>query len=136
MSSFICEATARTPHIHLDSANATLLMAGESYPEDVTAFYAALTNAITAYFDTDNHQEGDKAFAVAIKLTYFNSSSARALMEMLDLLDGAASTGRAITVEWYCDADDDITREFAQDISSDVSHIEVVITDLEPDDAS
>lgn len=136
MSSFICEATARTPHIHLDSPHATLLMAGESYPEDVPSFYAALTNAITAFFDQNPYQEGDAPFAVSIKLTYFNSSSARALMEMLDLLDGAAGTGRAITVEWYCDPDDDITREFAQDISSDVSHINVTITDLEPDDAS
>lgn len=136
MSSFICEATARTPHIHLDGPNATLLMAGESYPEDVPSFYAALTNAITTYFDETPVTEGDKPFAVSIKLTYFNSSSARALMEMLDLLDGAASTGRAISVKWYCDPDDDITREFAQDISSDVSHITVEITDLEPDAAS
>ena len=136
MSSFICEATARTPHINLDSAHATLLMAGESYPEDVPSFYATLTNAITTYFDQNPYHEGDKTFAVSIKLTYFNSSSARALMEMLDLLDDAASTGRAISVDWYCDADDDITREFAQDISSDVTHIEVMIKDLEPDDAS
>ena len=136
MSSFICEATARTPHIHLDGPNATLLMAGESYPEDVPSFYAALTDAITSHFDQTPFEEGDAAFGVSIKLTYFNSSSARALMEMLDLLDSAASTGRAINVKWYCDADDDITREFAQDISSDVAHISVEITDLEPDDAS
>ena len=136
MSSFFCEATARTPHIHLDSANATLLMAGESYPEDVPSFYAALTNAITVYFDEVPFAQGDSPFAVSVKLTYFNSSSARALMEMLDLLDSAASTNRPISVKWYCDPDDDITREFAQDISSDVSHITVEITDLEPDAAS
>jgi hypothetical protein len=134
--SFTCEATARTPHIHLDSTNATLLLAGESYPEDVTAFYAALTHAITSYFEHNPVGEPDTGFAVSIKLTYFNSSSARALMEMLDLLDSAASTGRAISVDWYCDGDDDITREFAQDISSDVSHIAVVISDLEPEASS
>jgi len=39
-------------------------------------------------------------------------------------------------VQWYCDAEDDITREFAQDISSDVTNITVTICDLEMPDAS
>lgn len=127
MSSFSREATARTPAIELDAEKGSLTITGESYPEDVPAFYATLTQAIKSFFATH-----DNALFVAIKLTYFNSSSARALMELLDLLDEAASTGRAIEVEWYCDPDDDITREFAQDISSDISHISVLISDLEP----
>ena len=40
--------------------------------------------------------------------------------------------GEADHVDWFCDTDDDITREFAQDISSDVTHITVEIRDLEP----
>ena len=131
MPSFSREASARTPYIHLDYTAGTLVMRGESYPEDVPAFYAEINEAITAYF-ADN----DQALSVAIQLTYFNSSSARALMELLDLLDDAAKSGRTITVDWSCDPDDDITREFAQDISSDVSHISVTITDMAPDSSS
>ena len=131
MPSFSREATARTPEIILDDASGTLVLAGESYPEDVPAFYADITSAIEAYFAAT-----EDAFHVTIKLTYFNSSSARALMELLDLLDNAASGGRSVTVDWFCDTDDDITREFAQDISSDVSHITVEIRDLDPVEAS
>ena len=131
MPSFSREATARTPHIHLDAKAGTLVMSGESYPEDVPAFYSELNQAITAYFEASG-----QALSVFIKLTYFNSSSARALMELLDLLDAAAEAGCAVTVEWACDPDDDITREFAQDISSDVSHLSVTITDLAPDTTS
>ena len=127
MPSFFCDATARTPEITLDAIAGTLVLTGESYPEDVPSFYATLTQAIEAYFAAS-----DGALSVSLKLTYFNSSSARALMELLDILDNAASTGRAIMVAWYCDPDDDITREFAQDISSEVTHISVQILELEP----
>ena len=131
MSSFSQKATARTPEILLNADAGTLVLSGESYPEDVTAFYSTLSDAITAFFDSS-----ERAFDVSIKLTYFNSSSARSLMELLDLLDTAAGQGRQVSVQWYCDAEDDITREFAQDISSDVTNITVTICDLEMPDAS
>ena len=126
--SFSLEATARTPAITLDETAASLTLAGESYPEDVPAFYEQLHKALSAYFS--DHQ-GD--FKVDIKLTYFNSSSARALMELLDALDAEASEARAITVSWFCDPDDDITREFAEDISADVEHLSLTILDLDSD---
>ena len=131
MSSFSQKATARTPEILLNADAGTLVLSGESYPEDVTAFYSTLSDAITAFFDSS-----ERAFDVSIKLTYFNSSSARSLMELLDLLDNAAGQGRQVSVQWYCDAEDDITREFAQDISSDVTNVTVTISDLEMPDAS
>ena len=124
-SSFSCDATARTPEIMLDAKKGTLLIAGESYPEDVTSFYDTLSEALKSYF-----QAPQQSLSVAIKLTYFNSSSARALMELLDLLDMMAADAHSISVEWFCDPDDDITREFAQDISADISHITVTISDL------
>ena len=123
---FTLDATARTPAIILDDKAASLTMSGESYPEDVPLFYEALTEQVTSYFGAH-----DDAFTVNIKLTYFNSSSARALMELLDLLDAEAAKGRAITLNWYCDPDDDITREFAEDISADVAQVQLTIMDLE-----
>lgn len=54
-------------------------------------------------------------------------------MELLEQLDEAAGAGSAVTVNWYCDPDDDITREFAEDIASDVSSATVTILDLDAD---
>jgi len=125
---FSLEATARTPAILLDETISTLSISGESYPEDVPAFYEQLHNALTSFFD--KHKS---AFQVDIKLTYFNSSSARALMELLDRLDAEAATGRTIKVSWFCDPDDDITREFAEDISADVENLSLEILDLASD---
>ena len=123
---FSLEATARTPAITLDETAASLTILGESYPEDVPAFYEKLHKELSAYF-TDIQDD----FQVNIKLTYFNSSSARALMELLDLLDEEAATSRQISVSWFCDPDDDITREFAEDISADVENLSLTILDLE-----
>lgn len=128
MTALQLDATSRTPAVTLDPSAGRLVLTGESYPEDVTSFYATLTSAISAYLD-----DGPGNLLTEIRLTYFNSSSARALMELLEQLDEAAGNGAQITIDWYCDPDDDITREFAEDIASDVSNTKVSILDLDAD---
>ena len=126
MNDLHLEATSRTPAVALDTGAGTLMMTGESYPEDVTGFFATLTGALSSFFDS-----GAESLNTEIRLTYFNSSSARALMELLELLDDAAAKGAKVRVSWYCDPDDDITREFAEDIAADVSNASVTILDLD-----
>ena len=55
-------------------------------------------------------------------------------MELLDLLDEQAEGGIAVTVDWYCDPDDDITREFAEDIAADIEAVTVTLHDLDADE--
>jgi hypothetical protein len=50
MTDLHLDATSRTPAITLDRSAGMLAIAGESYPEDVTSFYAMLTTALTDYF--------------------------------------------------------------------------------------
>ena len=128
MSDFSLQATSRTPAIHLNTADMTLVISGESYPEDVRQFYTTINEQLAVYFTTKPER-----LDVAIKLTYFNSGSACALMELLDQLDEAAEKGVKIIVNWYCDPDDDITREFAEDIAADIRATSVNILDLDGD---
>jgi hypothetical protein len=128
MSDFSLQATSRTPAIHLNTADMTLVISGEPYPEDVRQFYTTINEQLAVYFTTKPER-----LDVAIKLTYFNSGSARALMELLDQLDEAAEKGVKIIVNWYCDPDDDITREFAEDIAADIRATSVNILDLDGD---
>ena len=122
-------ATSRTPQITLKTKVGTLLIKGESYPEDVTGFYEPVFAAVNKHL-----QSPDAKLDVDIKLIYFNSSSARALMELLDMMDAAATNGAKVSIRWYCDGDDDITREFAEDISADIEHISINIFELTRDD--
>jgi hypothetical protein len=126
MTGLKLEATKRTPAIDLDTTSGRLVLMGESYPEDVAGFYAPLTSALNTYLEN-----GANALATEIKLTYFNSSSARALRDLLEQLDSAAARGTAISVDWFCDPDDDITQEFAKDIAANISHANVSIQDLD-----
>ena len=116
------EATSRTPAITLSEG--MLIIEGESYPEDVKGFYASVQQALAERLEALT-----TAFKVEIKLIYFNSSTARLLMQILAQLETYAKTGKAITLHWYCDPDDDITREFAEDISEDLEKVDFALLD-------
>ena len=124
MTSLYQEATSRTPAVELDSDKGIFTLTGESYPEDITGFFGPVRVALNEVLE--HVQNG---LAVEIKLIYFNSSSARVLMEIMDQMDEKAQSGTAISVKWYCDPDDDITREFAEDISEDLDAIDFTIID-------
>ena len=85
MEIFRLEATSRTPEVELNPEQGTLTMIGESYPEDIRTYYEPITVALEQFAAT---QPSD--LKITIKLTYFNSGSARALMELLDAIDEAA----------------------------------------------
>lgn len=124
MSTYTQEATSRTPHVNLDGANGLFSLSGESYPEDITSFYGPIRVALNEVLENLN-----QPLQVEIKLVYFNSSSARVLMELMDQMDEHATAGSVINVNWYCNPDDDITREFAEDISEDLTAVTFTIID-------
>ena len=129
MEIFRLEATSRTPEVELNPEQGTLSMIGESYPEDIRTYYEPIMVALEQFAAT---QPSD--FKITIKLTYFNSGSARALMELLDAIDEAAQGNFNAELNWYCDPDDDITREFVEDIAADLSAVKLQILDLSPND--
>ena len=115
-------ATSRTPAVVLNDKAGLLSLSGESYPEDITGFFGPIRVALN-----EAMEKADNQFNVEIKLVYFNSSSARVLMEIMDQMDEKAATGLAVDVKWYCDPDDEITKEFAEDICEDLSHLNFTI---------
>ena len=118
-------STSRTPSVILKKSARSLIIEGESYPEDVNSFNAPIFAAIDNYFAANNQR-----LNVDIKLIYFNSSSARALTELLDKMEDHATNGAVITIKWFCDSDDDITREFAKDVACDMEHLSLKIHDM------
>lgn len=126
---FMREATVRTPHVRLDSHAQTFEMTGESYPEDINRFYDPVLAALDQYF-----KSSDRGLTCSINLHFFNSSSARQLMEILNHLDSEAKKGRPVQVEWCCVSDDDIMIEFAEDIASEVTALQFHIKMIAPTD--
>jgi hypothetical protein len=118
------EATSRTPAVSFDFAGHRLKIAGESYPEDVTEFYGPVFAALDAYLG----QLGGGSCHVDFELIYLNSSSAKAVMMLMDKLDAAAKKGASVDIHWFYDTEDDtmqeLGEEFGEDLESAKFHLE------------
>jgi hypothetical protein len=120
MSHLKIAATERSPEVDFDFENHRLRLSGESYPEDVAAFYGPVFEALNRYL----HQLGGGACVFDFELIYFNSSSAKAIMSLVEKLDEVAARGAAVTVNWYYDEEDDTMRELGQEFGEDLGHVD------------
>jgi hypothetical protein len=111
-------ATDRSPEISFDFANHHLRIKGESYPEDVNVFYGPVLEALERYLQ----ELGEGTCRVDFELLYFNSSSAKAIMTLLERLDDAAARGASISIHWHYDEEDDTMEELGVEFSEDLEH--------------
>lgn len=118
------EPTSRTPAVVFDFVNNHLRISGESYPEDVTEFYRPVFNALDEYLGALG--QGNCRFD--FELIYLNSSSAKAVMMLMDKLEAAAVGGASVDVYWLYDKEDDtmqeLGEEFGEDLESAKFHLE------------
>jgi len=112
-------ASARTPAIDFDFGKNHLKLSGESYPEDVTEFYNPLFSALDAYLA---ELGPGRSCRVDFELVYINSSSAKAVMMLMDKLDAAASNGPTVDVYWFYDAEDDTMQELGEEFGEDLEN--------------
>ncbi|WP_439817196.1 DUF1987 domain-containing protein [Zavarzinia sp. CC-PAN008] len=107
-------ATDRSPAVDFDFATGRLSLKGESYPEDAAAFFGPLINGVRAHLT-------DPADAIVfdLELAYFNSSSAKAIMNLFQVLERTAQAGASVTINWHYAADDEAMQEFGEDFAED-----------------
>ena len=122
-------ATDRTPEVAFAFSEARLRLSGESYPEDVGAFFAPVFRALEAYLAA----LGKGACRFDIELLYFNSSSAKAIMMLLEKLDAAAANGATVAVHWRYDPEDDTMLELGEEFAEDLEHASVTLEPLPAD---
>ena len=112
------EETERTPGVTFDPGEGALVLSGESYPEDAGKFYGPILQTIQEYLKS----ESAKSLSVSMRMIYFNSSSAKAVMNLFQMLETAAASGIPVSVSWYHDPDDDMMEEMGEDFSEDFRH--------------
>ena len=109
MDKLSIEATESTPTVNLDHLTDYIEISGESRPEDVTKFYAPVIDWLEQYknylfFIFENYpDEKDRTIKIDFKLEYFNSSSAKYLMDLINVFkDMNESISRAnFEINWY-----------------------------------
>jgi len=103
-------ATDRTPEISLTYQPLKLLIQGESFPEDVSAFYGQVINAINSL---QTQAKGE--LQVEMTMIYINSSSIKAMYRIFEGLDAYRKAGNQVEVVWKAEEDDDIMQELGED---------------------
>jgi hypothetical protein len=111
-------ATTRTPAVTFDFTQHHLKIKGESYPEDVTEFYGPVFTALDNYLT----KLGKGSCRFDFELIYLNSSSAKAVMMLMDKLEAAAKKGASVEVYWYYDKEDDTMQELGEEFGEDLEN--------------
>lgn len=113
-------AAQRTPSLNLDVVNRLFELEGESHPEDTRKFYEEPISQVVAFI-SQKHQE---QVICKFKLKYFNSSSAKVIMDLCTAIESSAKGGNRIKVEWHYIADDDNMKELGEEFSEELSSAE------------
>lgn len=112
------EATERSPEIDFDFNTNVFAIRGESYPEDVPEFYGPVIKRLESHFQ--ELKSGNITFN--LELIYFNSTSAKILMGLLEMLEETAKNGNRVTINWHFEEDDDNMEELGQEFGEDLEH--------------
>lgn len=107
--------TQNTPLINCDTNANSITIEGESRPENVRAFYSSLFEWIDNYekliYYAVSLSSNEKKIELNFKLEYFNSSSLKIFMEVIDRLQKVEKGSDKITlsINWfYAEDDEDI----------------------------
>ena len=107
----IKEKTKNSPEIILDIENSTFKIAGRSIVEDPGEFYSSIYKWLEEYVKTPL-----KKTDFVFDLEYFNSSSARQIMEIIMLLEKIKDTDNQIKVSWLYEEGDEMSKERGDEI--------------------
>lgn len=119
MDRLIIEPTENSPAVDFDFVAGRFAISGESYPENAAAFFSPVLQRLTGYLKA--RSEGEIAFT--FELIYFNSSTAKVLMEIFDALEDAAGRGVAVAIDWRHDSEDDTMKELGEEFAEDLSKV-------------
>jgi hypothetical protein len=107
----ILEKTKNSPEIILDKENATFRIAGRSIVEDPGEFYSPIYKWLEEYV---KNPLSNTEFI--FDLEYFNSSSARQVMEIIILLEKLNTAGHTVKVVWMYEESDEMSKERGDEI--------------------
>ncbi len=105
MDSLKIEATEDSPFINMDIGTKTLIISGESRPENASKFYSPILKWIVDLAEVLPSKRDKISFV--FKLDYFNSISAKYIMDIILILKRYIDNGYTVNIEWHYDKRDD-----------------------------
>lgn len=102
MDALIIEGTDDSPKVVLDPENNLFELSGKSLPENVVGFYQPILDWINFYAFSPNPETN-----FLFKLDYFNTASAKLILDILLKLERMHEDGNKVHVLWHSLEDDE-----------------------------
>lgn len=118
MENLTIEKTVSTPMIRFDAASGLLEVQGESYPENVSKFYTPVLDWIKEYLHS-----GTDGFTIRFDIPYFNSSTSKVLLMILDMLEQGVREGKSISAKWLCEKENEMAIECGGEFKEDLEQL-------------
>lgn len=115
MDNLRIEPTKSTPLINFKEGY--FIIEGQSYPENPRQFFLPIFSWIKDYFKVKRDYET----RVDLHLIYFNTSSSKCIMDILDIFQEAHEAGHKIVFNWYYETDNEDILETGNELKEDVT---------------
>lgn len=112
------EKTASTPYVLVDEEKGYMRFEGESFHENVIAFYEDVAQWLETYLNGDF-----ESLTFDCDMKYFNSSTTKLLLNMLMKMDSCAVNGKKVIVNWITTEDNDIILECGEDFQEEMENL-------------
>jgi hypothetical protein len=118
MKKLIIDQTTNSPRVILDPEKNRFEISGESRPPDVANFYEGILNWLDDYsVNLVKFQESKDPVVFNFDLEYFNSSSAKYILDFCKQLATIRSKGNNIAIKWHHEEDDMDMLEVGREMS-------------------
>jgi len=118
MRKLIIEPTVSSPKVILDPDKNRFEISGESRPADVATFYEEIISWMDDYsHHLEKDQESSEPVTFNLDFEYFNSSSAKYILDFCKQIGTVRSKGMDIQVKWHYDDDDMDMLEVGREMS-------------------
>ena len=91
-------------------------ISGESWLEDAAKFWIPVLNSVREYAD----KAASENITVDVQLSYLNTGSFKAMVQLCRSLDEAAKRGNAVLFNWRYRKDDEMARGYGEDLEASV----------------
>ena len=113
------EKMGSTPYVLIDEDKKLMRIAGESFHENIIEFFTDINEWLKKFLASNFD-----VFTFECEMQYFNSSTAKLLLNMLLNMDDNAVDGKKITVNWMTTRDNDIIIECGEDFHEEMNNLE------------
>lgn len=113
------QKTNSTPYVLIDEGKGVMRFEGQSFHENIVAFFSEITSWLKSYLKTDF-----SSFTFDCELEYFNSSTTKLLFNILLEMDEHASDNKKLIVNWITTEDNEIIIECFEDFQDEMKNLE------------